>query len=243
MIDRQLRSRGVKRDRFRHAAELTGEMTDSVMFYTGDIGAGLVRCGACLALAIVEVTSLSIKGQRIGEVVVDDLGRTNTGLVITGQVLEVRINMLQRTPTARGTPDSEEPGSVDADWLWVGGFLQVKDRDRAAQGSATSGSSADRATQSSQFSIRFPGWSFFPLSPDVITVDEDSPLDFGAHKPPVTWRFKDTNLKDLASDLWANASAFSEVPSEVIEELAAVEGDEMFPYKGHDGKNTVTHSL
>ncbi|EIW60546.1 uncharacterized protein TRAVEDRAFT_45796 [Trametes versicolor FP-101664 SS1] len=237
-IDRQLRSQGVKRDRFRQVTEVTSEVTDKVMFYTGDIGAGLVRCGNTVTLAVVEVTSLSVNGKKVSQIPVDSCGDVKAGVVVSGELLEICLTAGHATALGVPSDGGEALPDESPEWLWAGSFLQVKGASaKSSESSANhTGPVHLAARQTSQYCVRFPGWLFFPISPDMVRINPDSNTPLGAHEPPITWRFRSSKLQQLVADLWANSEAFSESPGDILEEMVTVDEEAQYPYRRADGQ-------
>ena len=254
-LERQLRAAGIPRDRLRQTQfqSITAELTDPTdsMVCVRDIGATLLRSGEHVSLALVQLTAMSNKGQRVTQIAVDTVGDPK-------QEVSVSVQILHLVPSTRLSHAIDNDKGTAHSWLWSTSFLRIHVPKAitatAAVQSADPSDGADRGVrkaapplQTSQFMITIPGWLFLPLSPQVISVPEELRRDLaqlaavasvgGGPPPASTWRFPHDSLVQLTTDLWDNAQPYSEDVSDIIEKIPAVSETALFPYSNDQGQH------
>lgn len=218
-----------------------------------DIAAALIRVGAEVCLAVIEIAAFE-KGEdrahRLSSVRYEELESSKSNLAVVAQVLEMlprptidldRYNDYSLSPSPSGGSALDMAYSdeelVNTQWEWTRRFLRISQHKGEDE-------SATQQSSHRDYSLTIPGFLVYPLGPSVTVFQarqsEDStfsPLS-EAEQWLSTWVIPSTQLEDVLTRAWDALLPESEDILANIEHLPRVLTP-CLPYKDAQGMYSV----
>ena len=217
VVERTLRARGVTLESLRESQSLntTDILSGDGAVIVGDVVAAIVRAGEQVCLTVIHIVGFVLNKSRVDRVAIELLEQQNSGLTVTGEVLEI-------------LPMWSHDESTNSSWAWSLSYL-----------SSTGKGKSSKLTVK-QTTFQFPGWLIIPLCPTLhpATSVHDHPSQ------PYTWVFEEAVLEESLTQLWSFVEdKYPNQAHEALTTLPSLSIDEL-PYRSGGGMTSLlTQSL